>query len=67
MKACRGISRSLGFFDSRVVDGAVNGVANGTTAAGKAMRRVQTGQLQVYAMAIAVGIVAIVVCYYLFR
>ena len=62
-----GIFASLGFFDSRVVDGAVNGVANGTAAAGKAMRRVQTGQLQVYAMAIAVGIVAIVVCYYLFR
>ena len=62
-----GVFAGLGFFDDRVVDGVVNGVADGTAAAGRSVRRVQTGQLQVYAMAIAVGVVAIAVCYYLFR
>jgi len=61
-----GVFAGLGFFDDRVVDGMVNGVADGTAAAGRSIRRVQTGQLQVYAMAIAVGVVAIAVCYYLF-
>ncbi len=61
-----GIFAALDFFDARVVDGAVNGAASGTAGAAKGMRRIQTGQLQVYAMAIAVGVVAIAVCYYLF-
>ncbi len=61
-----GIFAGLDFFDARVVDGAVNGAASGTEGAAKGMRRIQTGQLQVYAMAIAVGVVAIAVCYYLF-
>jgi len=61
-----GIFAGLDFFDARVVDGAVNGAASGTAGAAKGMRRIQTGQLQVYAMAIAVGVVAIAVCYYLF-
>ena len=61
-----GIFAVLDFFDARVVDGAVNGAASGTAAAGRNIRRLQTGQLQVYAMTIALGIVAIAVCYYLF-
>ena len=61
-----GIFAAVDFFDARVVDGAVNGVASGTTGASRAMRRTQTGQLQAYAMAIAVGVIAIAVCLYLF-
>ena len=61
-----GICAVADFFDARIVDGAINGVANGTAATGRAIRRVQTGQLQAYAMAIAVGIIAIAACYYLF-
>ncbi|TRZ95687.1 MAG: NADH-quinone oxidoreductase subunit L [Dehalococcoidia bacterium] len=61
-----GLCAALDFFDARVVDGAVNGVGDGTAAAGNALRRVQTGQLQVYVMAIAVGVVAIAVFCYLF-
>jgi NADH-quinone oxidoreductase subunit L len=61
-----GIFAALDFFDARVVDGAVNGAANGTAGAAKGMRRIQTGQLQVYAMAIAVGVVAIAVFYFFF-
>ena len=61
-----GIFAALNFFDSRVVDGAVNGVATGTAEASGAMRRAQTGQLQVYGIAIAIGVVAIAACFYLF-
>ncbi len=60
------IFRAFAFFDSRVVDGAVNGVAKGTAVASRTMRRAQTGQLQVYAMTIAIGIIAILVCVYIF-
>ncbi|HIE18034.1 MAG TPA: NADH-quinone oxidoreductase subunit L, partial [Dehalococcoidia bacterium] len=60
-----GIFRALSIFDSRVVDGAVDGVADGTAGAGGMMRKVQTGQLQAYGMAIAAGVVAIAVCFYL--
>jgi NADH-quinone oxidoreductase subunit L len=61
-----GIFAALSIFDSRVVDGAVNGVARGTTEASGVMRRAQTGQLQVYGIAIAIGVIAIAVCFYLF-
>ena len=61
-----GIFAALSVFDSRVVDGAVNGVASGTAEAGGVIRRTQTGQLQAYGIAIAIGIVAIAVCFYLF-
>lgn len=61
-----GIFAALSIFDSRVVDGAVNGVARGTTEASGVMRRAQTGQLQAYGIAIAIGVIAIAVCFYLF-
>jgi len=61
-----GIFAALSIFDSRVVDGAVNGVARGTAEASGVMRRTQTGQLQVYGIAIAIGVIAIAVCFYLF-
>ena len=61
-----GIFAALSIFDSRVVDGAVNGVAKGTNEASGVMRRAQTGQLQVYGAAIAIGVIAIAVCFYLF-
>ncbi len=61
-----GIFAGFGFFDEKGVDGAVNGIATGTGAAGKGLRRLQTGQLQLYGMFIVVGMVVIAVCYYLF-
>jgi NADH-quinone oxidoreductase subunit L len=61
-----GVFKLLGIFDSRVVDGAVNGVATGTSQAGAALRRAQTGQLQAYGVAIAIGVIAIAVCFYIF-
>ena len=56
----------LAFFDSHIIDGAVNGLAKGTGAASSSLRKAQTGQLQVYAMAIALGVVALVICIYIF-
>lgn len=62
----KGIFKAFDVFDSQYVDGTVNGLAKGTSAASKTVRQIQTGQLQVYAMTIAIGIVAILVCIYIF-
>lgn len=61
-----GIFALFHWFDDRVVDGAVNGVADGTIAAGRIIRRLQTGQLQAYGLAIFIGILAIVACFLIF-
>jgi len=61
-----GIFKALAMFDSSVVDGTVNGVAQGTASIGGSLRKLQTGQTQLYAITIAIGIIAIAVCLYLF-
>ncbi len=48
------------WFDSRIVDGAVNGVAHLTRGVGSGLRRTQTGQLQNYAFIIFFGLVLII-------
>lgn len=53
-------------FDTRGVDGTVNGVANGVAAGGRAVRHAQTGQLQVYGLFIVIGILAIILSVFLF-
>ena len=53
-------------FDENGVDGTVNGVATVTIAAGRAIRRAQTGQLQLYGLFIGIGVLAITLCLYLF-
>jgi NADH-quinone oxidoreductase subunit L len=55
-----GLFAGLQKIDTSVVDGAVNGVARAAGAAGRAVRRTQTGQLQAYAMVVGIGIIAIV-------
>ncbi len=62
----KGLFAGFEVFDSSGVDGAVNGVANGAIAMGKAIRRVQTGQLQLYGLFIGIGILAIVLVLYFF-
>ncbi len=54
-----GLFRVLHLFDSRAVDGAVNGMAEGTIAAGSCIRKAQTGQLQLYGLAIIIGVIII--------
>jgi NADH-quinone oxidoreductase subunit L len=61
-----GLFHGLHWFDTHVVDRAVNEVAQGTVAGGNAIRRAQTGQLQAYGLAIFVGVLVIVGCFYLF-
>ncbi len=46
-------------FDDLVVDGAVNGVGTAAVAAGAALRRAQSGQLQTYAWVLFAGVVAL--------
>jgi NADH-quinone oxidoreductase subunit L len=62
----KGLFNGFQLFDSRGVDGAVNGVADGVIAGGRAIRRAQTGQLQLYALFIGIGIIAISICVYFF-
>jgi len=52
--------------DARVVDGVANGTVEVGAAGGRALRRAQTGQLQVYALTIAVGLAAIIICLLIF-
>ena len=59
-----GLFVGLQKFDENGVDGTVNGVANVTIAGGRAIRRAQTGQLQLYGLFIGVGILAIVLSLY---
>ena len=47
-------------FDQKVIDGAVNGVAGLMTNWGGRLRRLQTGFVQGYALAIGVGLLALV-------
>jgi NADH-quinone oxidoreductase subunit L len=48
-------------FDEKIIDGAVNGIARGFGAAGTQVRKLQTGLVRQYALAIAVGTVALLV------
>ncbi|MFH1002681.1 MAG: NADH-quinone oxidoreductase subunit L, partial [Chloroflexota bacterium] len=50
--------------DSRGVDGVVNGVAQGIGVGGRVVRRMQTGQLQLYGLVIGIGLVAIILALY---
>jgi NADH-quinone oxidoreductase subunit L len=48
-----------GAIDHKIVDGAVNGVADSIIAAGRRVRRVQTGRVNSYVMGIAFGVVVL--------
>ena len=53
------------WFDRTIIDGTVNGIGTVTTGAGTALRRVQTGRVQNYALGIALGLIAMAVGYIL--
>ena len=61
-----GVFSGLEQIDTYGIDGAVNGVATGVITGGRAIRRVQTGQLQLYGLAMGIGIVAIILVLYFF-
>jgi NADH-quinone oxidoreductase subunit L len=58
----KGLFTGFELFDSKGVDGAVNGAGEIITSGGKAIRRAQTGQLQLYALFIGVGFAIIAIC-----
>jgi NADH-quinone oxidoreductase subunit L len=60
VRSSRALGNALWRFDSRVVDGAVNGVAEGVSDTGTGLRRLQTGFVGNYALAIGLGMVALV-------
>jgi NADH-quinone oxidoreductase subunit L len=49
------------WFDQRVIDGVVNGIALGTRQLARGLRYVQTGQAQWYAAALFIGVVGLAV------
>jgi NADH-quinone oxidoreductase subunit L len=55
------------FVDVRVIDGTVNGVASVIGGTSSRLRRVQTGFVANYALAIALGAVVIVGVYFVFE
>jgi NADH-quinone oxidoreductase subunit L len=61
-----GFFAGLQGFDNYGVDGAVNGIASGAMATGKALRKAHSGQLQLYGLFIGIGIVVIIACLYFF-
>ncbi|MFC1900706.1 NADH-quinone oxidoreductase subunit L [Chloroflexota bacterium] len=60
-----GIFKGLETVDSYIIDGAVNGVAETLDESGGILRKLQTGQLQLYGLSIAIGILAIIIVVYL--
>jgi len=54
------ISRWAILFDEGVVDGAVNGVGRAHLAASALLRRLQTGRIYNYALAVVVGVIAVI-------
>ena len=59
----RRFANALWWFDRRVVDGTVNGVATLTSSGGRGLRQIQTGRVQNYALGIAFGLVTIAAAY----
>ncbi len=60
-----GIFAACQVFDMRGVNRSVDGIAQGTIAAGGGIRRVQTGQLQLYGLVIGLGLLSIITALYL--
>ncbi len=55
------LSAAIAWFDRAVVDGVMNGLATGAQGAGSVLRRLQNGQLQVYALVMLAGLTLILI------
>ena len=56
-----GLFAGMKLLDSKVIDGTVDGAARTVAVTGKAVRRIQSGQLQLYGLFIILGVLAIVI------
>jgi NADH-quinone oxidoreductase subunit L len=61
-----GIFAGFQGFDANVVDGAAGAVGSGPLESGKVLRKTESGQLQIYGLTIALGLVAIIICIFIF-
>ncbi len=59
-RLARGVSRLAIVFDERAVDGAVNGVGRAHLAASSVLRRLQTGRIYNYALAVVLGVALVI-------
>jgi NADH-quinone oxidoreductase subunit L len=62
----KGLFAGFQAVDTYGVDGAVNGLADGAMATGRAIRKAHSGQLQLYGLFIGIGIIVIILCFYFF-
>ncbi|MFC2021075.1 NADH-quinone oxidoreductase subunit L [Chloroflexota bacterium] len=60
-----GLFKGLEKIDTYGVDGAVNAIAEGAYTEGSLLRKIQTGQLQLYGLVTGIGIVAIILVLYI--
>ena len=57
MRPSQYLTRSLVYADSAVVDGAVMGLARGTSGTGRVLARLQNGYVRTYAATMLAGVV----------
>ena len=62
-----GIFNQIQLFDTYVVDGIVNGLGKITVTASGTLRKLQTGQLQSYGLAIVLGVLIIMAVFFAYR
>jgi NADH-quinone oxidoreductase subunit L len=62
----RAIADLEGAFDNRVVDGAVNALADGTYAFGRTLKQIQTGAISAYLIVIVTGVLGGVFVYFVY-
>lgn len=61
-----GLFAGMQKMDTYVIDGTVNGVAEGAQIEGQAIGKAQTGQLQMYGLGIGIGVIAIILVLFIF-
>ncbi|HEY95670.1 MAG TPA: NADH-quinone oxidoreductase subunit L [Dehalococcoidia bacterium] len=61
-----GLFAGMQKIDTYVIDGTVNGIAEGAQTEGQALGKAQTGQLQMYGLGIGIGVIAIILVLLIF-
>ncbi len=57
------VAAAAWWFDTRIVDGIVNGIGSVTRGGGRGLARIQTGRVQNYALGIAIGLIVMAGAY----